>query len=227
MRTLLAALLAAAALAAGGAAVRRASADEGGSVDIAKLQAKAKEYRHKADLLRRMVGAREAKIGQAQAQADAIMRQAQADAAARQAQAAAAQQSAQSSAQVLGLFTSMMPGGNSLAGDMFKSGVNAMGQGMVNAANAQAQQAGAEGAGMVAGAHSDSDTLMAQAQQLQGEKKKLAYKARQYEQLADSMDMHAAGEILRRRAAEQGNVLSEIDKQIESDKAFVQGMSIW
>lgn len=226
MRAGLAVLLAAALL-SGGAAVRPVSADDEPAVDIAKLQAQAKDYRHRAELLRRMVGAREAKIGEAQAQADALVQQARAAAQAQAAAAAANQASAQNTAAVLATFTQFMPMGNSLGATMIKSGMNAAGQGMVNAAGAQAQQANAQGVEMVTGAQSDADTLMAQAAQLQGEKKKLAYKARQYEQLADALDMHVAGEILRRRAIDQQRILGGIDKQLESDKAFVQGVTVW
>ncbi len=214
-------------LAAGAAAAPRLAADDFPELDLVKLQAKAKDYRHRAELLRRMVGAREAKIGEAQSQADALIQQARAQAQARAAAAAAAQSSAQQTAQFAGIFTQFLPGGDSMGAQILKSGVKGVAQGAVSAADAQAQQAGAEGAQIVAGAQSDSDTLMAQAATLQGEKKKLAYKARQYEQLADSLDMLAAGEVLRRRAQEQTQTLQDIDKQIESDRAFVKGLTVW
>lgn len=204
-----------------------AAAQDLPEVDVSQLQAQASEYRHRADVLRRMIGARERQIGQTQQQADALVRQAQADAQARQAQAAEAAGNAQNTATALNLFSSFIPGGDSLAGSMMKSAYTGVANGMVNQAGAQVQQANAEGAAMVGGAHSDADTLMAQAEQLQGEKKKLAYKAKQYEQLADSKDLEAAGEVLRRRADNAVHNSSEIDKEIAAERAFVQGLTPW
>lgn len=217
-----------AALAAGAAAALVASAEgDYSEIDIAELQAQAKEYRHRSDVLRKMIGLRERKIGAVQQQADALMRQAQADAAARQAAAAQAQSDAAGNAQVIGFLGSFIPGGNSLGGDMLKSGLNGMAQGAVNQANANARLAGAQGAAMVGGAKSDADSLMSQAEQFQGEKKKLVYKARQYEQLADSKDLLAAGEVLRLRAQESVKTVDGVDREIESARAFVQGVSVW
>jgi len=186
-------------------------------LDIKQILGEAADYRHRAAVLRKLIGVREQKISSMQQQANALIAQSQADA---QAQAQAAQQ-AQANAQSDNAFAgaaasfigNFVPGGNTIAGQMVQGGLTGMGNAEVNQANGQAQQ--------------DADSLTAQAQTFQGEKKKLAYKTKQYEQLADAKDLLAAAEILRLQARKQADSTGAAEQSAAEQKKFVQEMDIW
>jgi hypothetical protein len=217
---------AALALVAGGALVATAE-PEFSELDLTSLQAQAKDYRHRSDVLRNMIGLRERKIGDIQKQSDALMRQAQADAQARAQAAANAQSSASQDNALLGIMGQIMPGGSSAMGGILKNGMSSLGSAEVDAANKQAQLASAQGAAEIGGAQQGAENLRAQADAYQGEKKKLVYKAHQYEQLADAKDLLTAGEILRLRAGEQARALEDSDKTVEAERRYVESMTVW
>ncbi|HVA66958.1 MAG TPA: hypothetical protein VNK24_08535 [Elusimicrobiota bacterium] len=208
-----------------------AQPDEMQPLDIKQILSEAADYRHRAAVLRKLIGVREQKITSMQQQANELIAQSQADA---QAQAQAAQQ-AQANAQsdnaglnvVASLVGNLIPGGNSLAGQAVQGGLTGMGSAEVNQANSQAQNAQAQGTAEVSEAQKDVDSLTAQAQTFQGEKKKLAYKTKQYEQLADAKDLLAAAEILRLQARKQADSAGEADGAAATQKKFVQEMDIW
>ncbi len=200
-------------------------------LDIQRILKEAADYRHRAAVLRKLIGVREQKISSMQQQANGLIAQAQNDAASQAQSAAQAQSQAQSDNAAMGAAASFignfLPGGNSFAGQVVQGGLNGLGSAAVNQANAQAQNAQAQGSGEVSEAQKDADSLMAQAQTFQGEKKKLAYKAKQYEQLADAKDLLAAAEILRRQAEQQASSSGQADKAAAAQKKFVQDMDIW
>jgi len=196
------------------------------SLDIPELLAASKDYRHKADVLRKMIGARERKIGAIQQQSNALVAQAQAEAQARAAQAQANNSSNQLMGGFLGALGGMVPGG-SMMNDLTSKTLSAAGTAVSNAGNAQVADANSQNAAQLSDARGDADGLMAQAATFDAEKKKLAYKARQYEQLADAKDLLAASEILRLDAERQEKAVSDADKAIEAEKQFVRGMSLW
>lgn len=195
-------------------------------LDIQELLAASKEYRHRSDVLRKMIGARERKIGAIQQQSNALIAQAQADAQARAAQAQANNNSNQAMGSILGAFGSMIPGGN-MMNDLTSKTLSAAGTAMSNAGNAQVADANSQNAAQLGDARGDADSLMAQAATFDAEKKKLAYKARQYEQLADAKDLLAASEILRLDAERGQKAIADSDKAIEAEREFVRGMSLW
>ena len=200
-------------------------------LDIKQILGEAADYRHRAAVLRKLIGVREQKISSMQQQANALIAQSQADA---QAQAQAAQQ-AQANAQSDNAFAgaaasfigNFVPGGNTIAGQMVQGGLTGMGNAEVNQANGQAQQAQAMGGAEESQAQQDADSLTAQAQTFQGEKKKLAYKTKQYEQLADAKDLLAAAEILRLQAQKQVDSAGAAEQAAAEQKKFVQEMDIW
>ncbi|HXT01001.1 MAG TPA: hypothetical protein VN915_10025 [Elusimicrobiota bacterium] len=196
------------------------------ALDIQELIAASKDYRHKADVLRKMIGARERKIGAIQQQSNALIAQAQAEAQARAAQAQANNGSNQLMGGLLGGLGSMIPGG-SMMNNLTSQTLSAAGTAVSNAGNAQVADANAQNAAQLGDARGDADSLMAQAATFDAEKKKLAYKARQYEQLADAKDLLAASEILRLDAERQEKAMADADKAIEAERAFVRGMSLW
>src|SRR3569832_2804601 len=101
---------AAAAVLAGVAADLAAESDFP-ALDIPELLAASKDYRHKADVLRRMIGARERKIGAIQQQSNALLAQAQAEAQARAAAAQANNSNNQLKGSLLGGFGGLFFGG--------------------------------------------------------------------------------------------------------------------
>ena len=111
--------------------------------------------------------------------------------------------------------------------DLTKNVVSAAGTAVSNAGNAQVADANAQNLAQLGDARGDADTLMSQAATFDAEKKKLAYKARQYEQLADAKDVLAASEILRLDAERQVKAIADSDKAIDAERQFVQGMSLW
>jgi hypothetical protein len=195
-------------------------------LDIPQLLAASKEYRHRSDVLRKMIGARDRKIGAIQQQSNALIQQAQAEAQARAAQAQANNNSNQLMGSLLGGLGGMIPGG-SMMNDLASKSLSAAGSAMSNAGNAQVGDAANQNAAQLGDARGDSDSLMAQAASFDAEKKKLAYKARQYEQLADAKDLLAAGEILRLDAERQVKAIADSDKAIDAERQFVRGMSLW
>jgi hypothetical protein len=196
------------------------------SLDIQELLAASKDYRHKSDVLRRMIGARERKIGAIQQQSNALIAQAQAEAQTRAQQAADNNSSNQLMGGLLGGLGSMIPGG-SMMNDLTSKTLSAAGTAVSNAGNAQVADANSQNAAQLGDARGDTDSLMAQAATFDAEKKKLAYKARQYEQLADAKDLLAASEILRLDAERQEKAFADADKAIEAERQFVRGMSLW
>ncbi|HEX4046971.1 MAG TPA: hypothetical protein VH309_04015 [Elusimicrobiota bacterium] len=222
-RTLLSFAAAAALLGAGASLTAESNFPD---LDIAQLLASSKEYRHRADVLRRMIGVRERKIGEIQQQANALIAQAQADAEARAQAAGAANGQNQAMGSVLGTLAGMIPGGN-MMNNLTSTALSAAGTAVTNAGNQQVADAASQDAAQVGDAKGDADTLMAEASTFDAEKKKLAYKARQYEQLADAKDLLAAGEILRLEAERQSKAIADSDKEIEAERQFVKGMSLW
>jgi len=196
------------------------------SLDIQELLSASKDYRHKSDILRKMIGARERKIGAIQQQSNALIAQAQAEARARAAAAQANNDSNQMMGGLLGALGGMVPGGG-MMNDLTAKTLSAAGTAVSNAGNAQVADANAQNAAQLGDARGDADSLMAQAATFDAEKKKLAYKARQYEQLADAKDLLAASEILRLDAERQEKAIADADKTIEAEKQFVRGMSLW
>ena len=196
------------------------------ALDIQELLAASKDYRHKADVLRKMIGVRERKIGAIQQQSSALVAQAQADAQARAAAAQANNNSNQMMGSFLGALGGMVPGG-SMMNDLTSKTLSAAGTAVSNAGNAQVADANSQNAAQLGDARGDADSLMAQAATFDAEKKKLAYKARQYEQLADAKDLLAASEILRLDAERQERAIADSDKAVEAERQFVRGMSLW
>jgi hypothetical protein len=195
-------------------------------LDIPELLASSKEYRHRADVLRKMIGVRERKIGAIQQQSNLLIQQAQAEAQARQQAAAAANSNNQLMGSLLGGLGGMIPGGN-MMNNMTAQALTTAGTAVSNAGNQQVADAAAQGAQQVGDAHGDADGLMAQAATFDAEKKKLAYKARQYEELADAKDLLAAGEILRLESERQARASAEADKSIDAERQFVKSMTLW
>src|SRR6185312_9809009 len=173
-----------------------------------------------------MIGARERKIGAIQQQSNALVAQAQAEAQARAAQAQANNSSNQLMGGFLGALGGMVPGG-SMMNDLTSKTLSAAGTAVSNAGNAQVADANSQNSAQLGDARGDADSLMAQAATFDAEKKKLAYKARQYEQLADAKDLLAASEILRLDAERQQKAIADDDRAIEAEKQFVRGMSLW
>ena len=195
-------------------------------LDVSDLLAASKEYRHRSDVLRKMIGARDRKIGAIQQQANSLIQQAQAEAQARQQQAADNNNSNQAMGSVLGALGGMIPGGN-MMNDITSKALQTAGTAVSNAGNQQVADANAQNGAQLGDARGDADNLMAQAATFDSEKKKLAYKARQYEQLADAKDLLAASEILRLDAERQVKAIADSDKAIDAEREFVRGMSLW
>lgn len=216
--------LAAAAMLAGAADLTAES--DFPALDIQELLAASKDYRHKADVLRRMIGVRERKIGAIQQQSNALIAQAQAEAQARAAAAQANNNSNQLMGSLLGGLGGMIPGG-SMMNDLTSKTLSAAGTAVANAGAAQVADANSQNAAQLGDARGDADGLMAQAATFDAEKKKLAYKARQYEQLADAKDLLAASEILRLDAERAERAIADADKAVAAEREFVRGMSLW
>ena len=208
-----------------------AQSDSMDPLDVKQILSEAADYRHRAAVLRKLIGVREQKISSMQQQANELIAQAQNAAAAQEQAAAQAQSQAQSDNAAFGgaasFIGNFIPGGDSFVGQVTQSALTGMGSAEVSNANAQAQQAQTVGGSEESQAQKDADSLMAQAQNFQGEKKKLAYKARQYEQLADAKDLLAAAEILRLQARKESDTVRQTEQAAAEQKKFVQSMDIW
>ncbi len=222
-------------LAASGALARSAPASaDFAPLDVAGLLSRAKEYRHRASLLRKMIGARESSINSYQQQADAAMRQARQDAAARATAAAQAQAQAQSTDTGANLLLGVL--GNMPGGGLFKNQIaNQVVQGVVSGAQssvdvqaaAAARAAQAQNAAEDSQADAQASSLEVRAKALEGEKKKLAYTAMRYEQLADADELLAAVETLRLQAKRLGTVGASFVDVLSRDRRFLARMSLW
>jgi hypothetical protein len=221
-------LLAAAALALAAAARLRAQAVFP-ELDLNRMQETIADYRHRASLLRRSVGIRERGMSDAQSRAAQIVQSAEAEAEqkrqaalAAQQQAAANQANAQAGAAIFGALF-----GNSLISNVVQSGLKGAGAAGVAGAEAGIGTAAQESAEEVARAQRDAAPLREQAKAFEGEKKKLALKADQYEQLADAKDLLIAAETLRRQAEDAVKSAADADQTIASGKSFVARMDLW
>ncbi|MHB2026552.1 MAG: hypothetical protein ACYCPQ_07930 [Elusimicrobiota bacterium] len=200
-------------------------------LNVQSILALAKDYRHRADVLRRLIGVRERKISFMQEEANGLILQAQNDAQAQAQAAAQAQGQAKSDNAVLGgaasFIGNFIPGGNSFAGQMVQGGLQGLGSAEQSQASAQVQNAQVQGQLENDQAQKNADSLMEQAKNFQGEKKKLAYKAKQYEQLADAEELLAASEILRVQANKEAQSAADMDNKISSQRQFVENLDIW
>lgn len=198
-------------------------------LNLEELKEEAADYRHRAALLRKRVGLRDRDISSAQARANAVLRNAQADAEARAQQAAQAQANAQSAQAMADGMASFMGafGGNSFINSAIQGGLRAGGNSAMANANAQAQAAAEEGSAEMQEAAKAAAPLREQAKQLEGEKKRLALKADQYEQLADAKDLLIAAETLRKEAEQSVKSAGEADKVIAASRSLVENMDLW
>ena len=198
-------------------------------LNVDELREAAKDYRHRAALLRKNVGLRQAGISEAQSRADAAIQAAQADAQARAQQAAQAQAqaaSAQSGADAASAIWGMLPGGG-FAKNIGRSALSSYGAAGVANANAAAQAAASQGDEEISQANKTAAPLREQANKLEGEKKRLALKADQYEQLADSKDFLITAETLRKQAEEAVKTAGDADKTIAATRSLIQNMDLW
>ena len=198
-------------------------------LDLDELRQSAADYRHRAALLRRSVGIRDRKISEAEARAGQIVGNAQAQADAQRQQALAAQRQAQANQQAANIGAGFLQafGGNSWINQAVQSGMRSGASAGVANANANAANAMAAGDEEVSQARKAAAPLRDQARLLEGDKKKLALKADQYEQLADAKDLLIASETLRKQAEDAVKSSGEADKVISSSRSFVEGMDIW
>jgi len=190
-------------------------------LDLDELHRQSADYRHRAALLRRSVGLREQSISAAQEQAEQIVREAQADAVAKQQQALLGQAEAQNNQDALNLAASFLPGGDSALKSAVKTGLRGAGRVGVAAADANAQGAVLEGADAITQAQRDAAPLREQAKILEGDKKKFALKADQYEKLADAKDLLIAAETLRLQAERGAQSSDDEEKEIAAARRFV------
>jgi uncharacterized caspase-like protein len=73
----------------------------------------------------------------------------------------------------------------------------------------------------------NSAPLRDQAKNLEGEKKRMALKADQYEQLADSMYFLISAETLRKQAEEAARSAGDKTKAVSGSKELIQTMDLW
>jgi hypothetical protein len=198
-------------------------------LNIDELKEQAGDYRHRAELLRKKVGLRNRDISAAESRANAAIQSAQADAEARAQQAAAAQASAQSAAAVAGGVADLLGafGGNSYLNTAVRAGLHSGGNAAVAGADAAAQAAAEQGSAEIMAANKAAAPLREQAKLLEGEKKRLALKADQYEELADSKDLLIAAETLRKEAEENVRSAAEADKAIAAARSLIENMDVW
>ncbi|MDD5657188.1 MAG: hypothetical protein PHF00_08030 [Elusimicrobia bacterium] len=203
--------------------------DDFQALDMAELRQAVAEYRHKAALLRKSVGLRDQRISDAQSRASAIVEEAEAEAARRQQQAVAAQQQAEGGKAGLDFAASLLGqfGGNSFLNSALQSGIRSAGRAQVAAAAAGSQAAFVEGTEDVKQARAYAVPLEQEAKSLEGDKKKLALKAEQYERLADAKDLLIAAETLRHRAQELAGAPAETEKTPEYYRSIVERMDVW
>lgn len=198
-------------------------------LDMDELRQSATEYRRRANLLRRSVGIRQRKISEAESRAGQIVQGAEAQAEQRRQAAANAQRQAQAN-QATANFGAQLFGqliGNDFLSSAIQAGVKSGAASGVANANAGAANAAAQGEEDVQQAHKTAAPLRDQARLLEGDKKKLALKADQYEQLADAKDLLIAAETLRTQAEEAVKSAGEGDKIISSSRSFVENLDIW
>jgi hypothetical protein len=198
-------------------------------LDLDALKESAADFRHRAALLRRSVGLRERNMSDAEGRAAQILQAAQADAEQKRQAALAAQQQAgasQAGADMgAGLARAFL--GNGLFSQALQVGIKTAGSAAVANANAGLNTAAQEGSEELAQAQRSAAPLREQARAFEGEKKKLALKADQYEQLADAKDLLIAAETLRRQAEEAAKTADDADKAISSAKSFVDRMDVF
>ena len=196
-------------------------------LDLEELHGQAADYRRRAALLRKSAGLRGQSISDAQRRADQIIQGAQADALLKQQQALQGQAQAQSNNEILGLAAGLLPGGNSMLKSAVKTGLLGAGQVGMIAAEMNAQGASLEGSTSVSQAHQAAAPLREQAKALEGDRKKLALKADQYEKLADAKDLLIAAETLRLRAESAPASAAESDKELSDSRRFLESMDLW
>jgi hypothetical protein len=198
------------------------------ALDLDQLREAISDYRHRAALLRRSVGIRDRGISEAESRAGQIVAAAEADAQRRQQEALEAQQRAQSNQQTAQLLGGLLGAlGGSVGGNLGKA--MSMGSKIANQVG-KANVVGGGAAGddqEVYQAQRQAAPLREQAKNLEGDKKKLALKADQYEQLADAKDLLIAAETLRLQSEEAIKAADSADKTISSAKALVEHMDIW
>jgi hypothetical protein len=204
------------------------------ALDLDALREAAADYRQRAALLRRSVGIRQRSISDAESRAAQIVAAAQADAARQQQEAVEAQQKAQSNQQTAQIFGTLLGAfGGSLGSNLGKAiqaGSRIASQAAQNqaaGANAGMGAAGAAGSQEVYQAQRDAAPLRDQANKLEGDKKRLALKADQYERLADAKDLLIAAETLRLQSEDEAVAAESADKTIASAKSLVEHMDIW
>lgn len=199
------------------------------ALDLEQLREAISDYRHRAALLRRSVGIRDRGISEAESRAGQIVAAAEADAQRRQQEALEAQQRAQSNQQTAQLLGGLMGAlGGSLGGNLGKA--MSMGSKIANQVGKANVGGGGGGVGddqEVYQAQRQAAPLREQAKNLEGDKKKLALKADQYEQLADAKDLLIAAETLRLQSEEAIKAADSADKTISSAKALVEHMDVW
>lgn len=206
--------------------VATAAADAFAPLDLEELARQVADYRHRAALLRKSAGLRERSISEAQQRADQIVESAQVEALKKQQQALQGQAQAQTDQDTLNLAASFLPGGDSLFKSAIKGGLRVAGNAGVATAGATAKGAALEGADSLTQAQQAAAPLREQAKALEGDKKRLALKADQYEKLADAKELLLAAETLRLRAESAPKTAEETDKEIAEARRFVQVMDL-
>ena len=198
-------------------------------LNLDALKEQAASYRHKAALLRQRIGIRERDISKAESLAGEIVNNAQAQAQNRAQLAIDAQNRAANANAGLGIFAAALGsvGGGGWVKDAIANGAKTAGTNAVNAAAANAQAADAANADELQQANAAAAPLREQAKNLEGEKKKLALKADQYEELADAKDLLIAAETLRGQAEDNAKNSAEAEKATASLKNTIYSMDIW
>jgi hypothetical protein len=195
-------------------------------LDLEELHAQAADYRHRAALLRRSVGLRDQKISEAQARADEIVSGAQADALAKQQAALQGQAQAQTNQDALNFAAAFLPGGDSMLKSAVKTGLRGAGNAGVAMADANAAGASLEADDAVTQAQRDAAPLREQAKALEGDKKKFALKADQYEKLADSKDLLIAAETIRLEAEKAGSAGPDAEKALAAARRWLLNLDL-
>ncbi len=197
-------------------------------LDVDKLLAQAKDYRRRAALLRQMIGVRESRISAIERQANAVVAQAQSDAQARKAtadQAASSAQGAQAAASIFGAILNAAGVNNNLA-DVANGVAQGAARSAANNAAAMANGAAGQNSAEMSEAQKEAASLSAQAKSFEGEKKKMAFTALRYEQLADSKELLAAAEILRLKAEGLGDFDKQLARAVSADGEFVKSLTL-
>jgi|GEM_PF-6864776 len=195
------------------------------ALDLNILRRQVVDYRRKANLLRARVGVRQRDVNQAEGLANQVMRNAQAQAAAAQAQAQAAQNTASTASNIANI-ASMFPGGGNW-GKIARMGANIGASAAQANADAATAQANAQAQAAINNAQGQASTLEQRAKELEGEQKRLAMKARQYEYLADAKDLLLAAETLRLQSVATSKDMGRADQSISSANKLVDEMDLW